>query len=76
MGKSEKLVKVYVAKGEAEALIIKGLLECNGIHAILSSNAAPSVLAFSVDGLGEYRVMVPESKAEEARGLIREKKGV
>jgi hypothetical protein len=36
-----KLVAVYRAMGEAEALIIKGLLESNGIPCILQSHAAP-----------------------------------
>jgi hypothetical protein len=65
-----KLVKVYVAHGEAEAQVIKAKLEANGIPAMLNSTAAPSVHAFVVDGLGEYRVMVPEDLADEARKLL------
>ncbi len=72
MGKTMKLVEVYRALGEAEALIIKSLLESNGIPSILKSHAAPSVHVFTVDGMGEYKVMVSESKAEEARRLIGE----
>jgi hypothetical protein len=68
--KKMKLVEVYKASGEAEALIIKSLLESNGIPSLLKSNAAPSVHVFTVDGMGEYRVMVNESKAEEAKRLI------
>ena len=70
MSKTEKIVTVYRAAGEAEALIIKGLLESNGIPSLLSSNAAPSVHVFAVDGLGEVRVMVRESSVEEAKRLI------
>jgi hypothetical protein len=66
---NEKLAQVYKAHGEAEAQIIKAKLESNGIPALLKSQAAPSVHAFVVDGLGEYRVMVPEALAEEARKL-------
>ena len=58
--------------GEAEALIIKGLLESNGMPCLLQSNAAPSVHMFTVDGMGEVRVMVEESRAEEAKRLIGE----
>lgn len=72
MGKQMKLVEVYRAVGEAEALIIKSLLESNGIPCLLKSHAAPSVHVFTVDGMGEVKVMVSESKAEEARGLIGE----
>lgn len=73
---AERLIKVYWAAGEAEALIIKGLLESHGIQAILKSNAAPSVHVFSVDGMGEYQVLVKESKAIKARSLIRGNKRV
>ena len=66
------MVEVYRAVGEAEALIIKGLLESNGISCLLQSNAAPSVHMFTVNGLGEVRVMVEESRVEEAKRLIGE----
>ena len=71
MNKSEGLVEVYRAVGEAEAQIIKGLLESNGIPCLLKSQAAPSVHAFIGDGMGEVKVMVRESAAEKARRLIR-----
>jgi hypothetical protein len=67
---NEKLVSVYKAHGEVEAQIIKAKLEVNGIPAMLRSQSAPSVHAFVVDGLGEYRVMVPESLAEDARKIL------
>lgn len=70
MKKLVKLVEVYRARGEAEAQIIKGLLESNGIYCLLKSNAAPSVHVFAVDGLGEVKVMVEESLAEAARRLL------
>ena len=70
MSKSIKVVEVYRAAGEVEAQIIKGLLESNGIPCLLQSNAAPSVHVFAVDGMGEVKVMVRESMAEKARGLI------
>ena len=72
MVKREKLVRVYRAGGEAEAQIIKGLLESRGIPCLLRSNAAPSVHVFAVDGMGEVGVMVKESIAEEAKRLIGE----
>ena len=64
---------VYTAAGEVEAQIIKGLLESNGIPCLLKSLAAPSVHVFTVDGMGEVKVMVWESVAEEAKKLIRGK---
>jgi len=71
LSKSERLVEVYRARGEAEANIIKGLLESYGIPCLLRSLAAPSVHAFAVDGMGEVRVMVNESTVNEARELVR-----
>jgi len=70
LNKGEKLVEIYKTAGEAEARIIKGLLEDNGIPSLLKSNAAPSVHMFVVDGMGEVKVMVWESMAERARELI------
>ena len=61
---------VYRASGELGAQVIKGLLESNGIPCILRSDAAFSVHAFTVDGMGEVVVTVLESMAEEARELI------
>jgi hypothetical protein len=65
-----KMVEVYRAAGEAEAQIIKGLLDSHGIDCLLKSNAAPSVHSFAVDGMGEVRVMVREKVAEKSRQLI------
>ena len=71
MSKSElKLVEVYRAAGEAEAELIRGMLESSGIPCILRSHAAPSVHVFTLDGLGEVKVMVPNELVEEARRLI------
>ncbi len=65
-----KMIEVYRAAGEAEAQIIKGLLETNGVPCILKSNAAPSVHVFAVDGMGEVKVMVRETMVDKARSLI------
>lgn len=63
-------MEVYRAIGEAEAQIIKGLLESFGIPSLLKSKAAPSVHAFVMDGMGEVKVMVWQSDSEKARELI------
>jgi hypothetical protein len=60
------MIEVYRAAGEAEASIIKGLLEANGIPCVLRYNTVPSVF----DSIGEVRVMVSDSIADEARKLI------
>jgi len=71
LSSNEELVEVYRAVGEAEAQLIQGLLESYGIPCLLRSNAARSVHAFAVDGMGEVRVMVWEQTADEARSLIK-----
>ena len=69
-------MEVYRAASEAEAQIIKGLLESRGIPCLMKSNAAPSVHVFAVDGMGEVKIMVWKELAEEARGLIGSKDSV
>jgi len=64
------MIEVYLAKGEIEAQLIKSLLENYGIPCLLKSNAAPSVHMFTVDGMGEVKIMVREQMAEQARELI------
>ena len=70
MNKKKKLVEVYKATNEMEAQVIKGLLESYGILCLFKSHAAPSVHMFTLDGMGEVKVMVWDSMAERARELI------
>ena len=70
MSNKEKLVQVYKAPNEMEAKVIKSLLESYDIPCFLKSHAAPSVHLFTVDGMGEFKVMVLESMAEDAKRLI------
>jgi hypothetical protein len=67
-----KLIEVYRARGEVEAKIIQSKLEAFNIPSVIRSHAAPSVLVLTVDGLSEYRVMVPEEYAAEASGYLAE----
>jgi len=60
------VIEVYRAAGEAQAHIIKGLLESNGIQCIFKYHTLPSVF----DSIGEVRVMVNDSEADEAKKLI------
>jgi len=68
----KKMVEVYRAASEAEAWIIKSFLESNGIACMMKANAAPSVHAFAIDGMGEVTILVWEDDAAKARELIRE----
>ncbi len=70
MDSKDKLVKVYTAHGEMEAQVIKTMLETYGIKSLMQGNAAVSVQPFVMDGMGEIKIMVVETQAEEARKLI------
>ena len=70
MKSNEKMVEVYHAQNGMEAQVIKSLLESFNIPCFLKSNAAPSVHTFTMDGMGEVRIMVLESLAKRARELI------
>ena len=71
MRKNGKLVEVYKAPNEMEAQVIKGLLESYGVPCFLKSHAAPSVHQFTVDGMGEVKIMVLDSMVDRARELIK-----
>jgi hypothetical protein len=71
LSKNQKLVEVYKAPNEMEAQVIKGLLESYGIPCFLKSHAAPSVHMFTIDGMGEVKIMVLEKMADSARKLIK-----
>lgn len=70
MNPSKKLVEVYIAKGEAEANIIRGLLDSYGIPSVFKAQASPSVHVFAIDGLGQVKILVSEDDAADARELI------
>lgn len=63
-----KLEKVYTASGMLQAQIIKGKLESEGIPVLLQYES--EIFGLTVDGMGQVRVLVPESQADKARALI------
>jgi len=72
MAEKEKLVTICSAK-QIEAQIIKGRLESEGIPVLLSYDSSSLVFGFTVDGLGEVKIMVPERFAEQASEILRVK---
>jgi len=69
MSEEEQLVTVRVSR-QLEAQIIKGRLESEGIPVLLSYESAGVVYGITVDGIGEVRIMVPESLEAEARAIL------
>lgn len=70
MTKEPKLVVVRLCQGMDVAQIYKSKLEAMEIPVLLSYESAGLIYGITVDGLGQVRVMVPESYAEQARDLL------
>jgi len=71
LNRNSELVQIYVARGEAEANIIKGLLDSYGIPSIMKAQASPSVHVFAIDGMGQVAILVRAEDADDARELIK-----
>jgi hypothetical protein len=54
----------------AEALVVKGLLESEGIPTVLRSRLAHSVHPFTVGTQGEVIIVVPAREAPRAKRLL------
>jgi hypothetical protein len=63
------LVEVHRCDG-AEAVVVKSLLESEGIPTLLRSRFAHSVHPFTVGAQGEVVVLVPESEAMHSKVLL------
>ena len=66
---NEKLVKVFDSEQESEAMVVKGLLDSEGIENDLAS---ASLLQEAFPGMGGMIILVREEDAERARQLIAE----
>lgn len=62
--------EVARARDQAEALVIKGLLEAHGIQVLLRTRLAPSVHPFTVGDQAEVRVLVPHDALATGRRLL------
>lgn len=60
---------------QAEAVVVKSLLESDGIPTLLRSRLAQSVHPFSVGAQGEVVVLVPPDEVGRARVLLQERRG-
>jgi len=69
LSQESELTVVFTGK-PLQAEIVKGRLESEGIPALLQYESAGRIYGFTVDGLGETRVMVPRHLADEARQLL------
>lgn len=63
-------VEVFVAANDLEAQVIKSFLESNDIPVMLQGDAVSKVYGFTVGGMAEVRVYVPEPLAAKAIELL------
>lgn len=70
MAEEQQLICVRTCQGWDLAQIYKSKLEAAEIPVLLEYESAGLVFGITVDGLGQVRVMVPESYADEARTLL------
>lgn len=63
----EELVKVFDTEQESEAMVVRGLLEANGIQSVIENLDAPQDV---LPGVGGVIVLVRKEQAEEAGRLI------
>lgn len=68
--RSGEPVEICVAANELEAQVIKSFLESNDIPVMLQGDAVSKVYGFSVGGLAEVKVFVPELLAAKAIELL------
>jgi len=63
----KELVTVFDTSDEAEAMVVQGLLESNGVESLLANLEAPQDV---LPGVGGVALRVRPSDAEEARAII------
>jgi hypothetical protein len=65
------LVEVYRGS-HAEAVVVRSLLESEGIPTLVRSRVAHSVYPFSVGAQGEVAILVPGGEAQRSRSLLQD----
>ena len=68
--KSDDWTSVYTTDGKLAAEMIKLTLESFGIDVLLAQESVGEVYGLTVGPLGETSVMVPTTKAAEAREIL------
>lgn len=61
---------IYRTWSDPEAQLIKGILELYGIPVSLATDISHTLYPFTLDGLGETRVLVPIEAEGEANSIL------
>ncbi len=64
------LIVIFRTHSDVEANIVRSLLDAHGVQSMLSSDVPHSVFPLTINGLGEVRLSVLASEADEARRII------
>jgi len=67
---TDKWIVVHSVAGQPQAILIKSLLEAEGIPAEIAQEGAGVAFGFTVGSLGIADLLVPESYAAQARDLL------
>ena len=68
------LVEARRCRDQAEALVVRGLLQSEGIQVVLRSRLAPSVYPFSVGQQAEVVLLVAAADLRRARAVLARRK--
>jgi len=66
----EGLTELISVQGEMTAQVIIGLLESEGVEAMMRSHQTFSALPFTVDGMGAVRIMVRKEDLDKAKNIL------
>jgi len=64
------LVELSKVWGPVEAEVIKTMLESYGIPCLMRGQVVQSILPYSVDGMGQIKILVPKKDLANAKKLI------
>ncbi|MFH1680749.1 MAG: DUF2007 domain-containing protein, partial [Candidatus Eisenbacteria bacterium] len=68
--------EVAKMQNDSEALVVRGLLEANGIEVVFRATLVQSVHPITINGVGEVRILVRPEDAEKARELLSGRQGM
>jgi hypothetical protein len=72
MDAKSSLIKIAVFNDAAQAEVLRGLLEAQGIRVLLSKEAAGQVYGVFVGQMSEIELFVPAAQEQAARALVKE----
>ncbi|MBN1162943.1 MAG: DUF2007 domain-containing protein [Candidatus Krumholzibacteriota bacterium] len=69
---NSELIELTTVQGDIEAEIIVGICRSEGIEVLVKSDMAHGSLPFTVDGMGQVKLMVMKDDLQRARTILEE----